>query len=80
MVNAVEQRFDGIGERRGIKPKQHLDRLREFYKLDFIDGIFHSLIEAVSGRRACGNVLGIGEYHVTQKHRGHELAVAKAAR
>ena len=52
MVNAVEQRFDCIGQRRGIKPQQHLNRLGEFYELDLVDGIFHALVEAVTVSRA----------------------------
>ena len=80
MVNAVEQCFDGIGQRCGVKTQQHFNRLGEFYKFDLVDGIFHAVVEAVSVRRVCDSVFGIGEYHVTQEHRGHELAVAKAAR
>lgn len=51
MVNAVEQRFDCIGQRRGIKTQQYLNRLGEFYKFDFVDGIFHTLVEAVAACR-----------------------------
>ena len=79
MVNAVEQCFDSIGQWRGVKAQQYFNRLGEFYKLDLVDGIFHALVEAVSVRRACDSVFGIGEYHVAQEHRGHKLAVAKAA-
>ena len=52
MVNAVEQRFDCIGQRRGIKTQQYLNRLGEFYKFDLVDGIFHAFIEAVTVCRA----------------------------
>ena len=52
MVNAVEQRFDCIGQRRGIKTQQHLNRLGEFYKFDLVDGIFHTLVKVITVCRA----------------------------
>ncbi|RGX77899.1 hypothetical protein DXA64_08760 [Collinsella sp. OF03-4AA] len=64
MVDAIKQRLDGIGERRGVKAQKHLNRLGEFYKLYFVDGIFHSFVEPVSVWRICGNIFGIGKYHV----------------
>ena len=39
MVDAVEQRFDCIGQRRGINSSS-TNRLGEFYEFDLVDGIF----------------------------------------
>ena len=44
MVNAVEQRLDGIGKWRRIKAQKHFDRLGQLDELDLVDDIAHALI------------------------------------
>ena len=79
MVNAIEQRLDGIGERCRVKAQKHLDRLGQLFELDLVGNVLHVRIETVDARRVRNSAFGVGKYYVAQEHRGHELAVRKGA-
>ena len=47
MVNAVEQRLDGIGKWRRIKAQKHFDQLGQLDELNLVDDIVRTLVEPI---------------------------------